>query len=1014
MKNNILAFFAGSTDLVSRGVKLVVTIAVSVLLFSCGSDGTTDLSAPALLSFSPGDGETGVAFDAVVTAQFDEDLDPSTVSAAIVSLSSGAGPVEGTFVYDAGARTATFSPTAPLEDETEYTVVVGSLTDSTGNAFPGASWTFTTLDIVSPALVGTTPENGDVDLDVDIAVTASFDEAIDETTLDNTSFTLVGANAGSVTGVVDFDVNTLTATFTPDANLEFEEVYTATLSSAITDDSGNALTESSWSFTTMEEPDTTAPDLTSNTPADGATDVAIDSVLTAVFDEALAAATVNGASFTLIGETSGAVAGSVSYDPVGFVATFTPSGDLDNDDIYTATLSNTIRDLSGNAYIGSSWTFTTVALPPDLTSPSLIATSPIDGDTDVSLTTSVEATFDEALDATTLTNASFSLVGATSGAVSGTVGYNAGSFTATFTPDLELDSGETYTATLGAGITDVAGNPFAGGSWSFTTLTNVSSLGIMSRSPDIDEIDVSVTTTVEVVFNGDADGTTIDTTSFVLQDELDNPVAGMVGYNAPSQQATFAPDRCLDAATGYSVTLTTGILDDLGDPFAGDTWDFDTGSGWGDATAVDDDADSASGVSVASDGSDTAVAVWLQSATGDSTIDVVASFFNVAGCAWSTPVIVDANELVDASGLSLGMASNGTAIATWLQDIDGDAADDVVSAIYDPVNGIWGAPAALDTNMLAATGASVAVASSGDAVAVWLQDTDGAMNGNVEANASVYDPTAGLWGAPATLDTAGAPIQGVTVDIDVNGNAVAVWTQGGGTVNLWASIYDGTSWSAADNGIESGAADVANAVVYVNETTGNAIATYEQDASEDINMANDSNTNAEAFAVIYDAIAGTWGTPEFLDDDGATLANAAVVETTGIIDELGNAYVVWRQGPGGSESVNASVFDPLGGTWTDRELLESSGDQATEVRLSFDSNGAPIAYWAQSGNIISNTYSLGSWQDTAALTTIVDEGGANDAAGPAITFGSGIGGILVWLRDDGAAIDDVYGTRNAD
>jgi hypothetical protein len=54
--------------------------------------------------------------------------------------------------------------------------------------------------------------------------------------------------------------------------------------------------------------------------------------------------------------------------------------------------------------------------------------------------------------------------------VSGSVSYDSGTNTATFTPSANLLYETTYTATLSTTITDVAGNPLASTySWSFTT-----------------------------------------------------------------------------------------------------------------------------------------------------------------------------------------------------------------------------------------------------------------------------------------------------------------------------------------------------------------------------------------------------------------------------------------------------------------------------------------------------------------------------------------------------------------
>jgi hypothetical protein len=97
--------------------------------------------------------------------------------------------------------------------------------------------------------------------------------------------------------------------------------------------------------------------------------------------------------------------------------------------------------------------------------------------------TVVTATFSEAMNASTITTGSFTLkVGTTP--VSGSVSYNSGTYTATFTPSANLSHNTTYTATLSTAITDAAGNPLASAySWSFTTVMGNLGDGIDATPP---------------------------------------------------------------------------------------------------------------------------------------------------------------------------------------------------------------------------------------------------------------------------------------------------------------------------------------------------------------------------------------------------------------------------------------------------------------------------------------------------------------------------------------------------
>ena len=95
---------------------------------------------------------------------------------------------------------------------------------------------------------------------------------------------------------------------------------------------------------------------------------------------------------------------------------------------------------------------------------------PADGSTGVDRAASVRATFDEPLDASTVTGGSVQLRDALGALVPATVGYTAATRTATLAPTAPMAAGAQYTATVTTGVEDAAGNALAQArTWSFTT-----------------------------------------------------------------------------------------------------------------------------------------------------------------------------------------------------------------------------------------------------------------------------------------------------------------------------------------------------------------------------------------------------------------------------------------------------------------------------------------------------------------------------------------------------------------
>jgi hypothetical protein len=109
--------------------------------------------------------------------------------------------------------------------------------------------------------------------------------------------------------------------------------------------------------------DTTAPNVISTSPTDGATGVAVAANVTATFSEDVTG--VNGTTFTLTqGSTS--VPATVTYQSSTRTATLDPAADLSPATTYTATLTSGIADGAGNPLAGApvTWSFTTGSQPP--------------------------------------------------------------------------------------------------------------------------------------------------------------------------------------------------------------------------------------------------------------------------------------------------------------------------------------------------------------------------------------------------------------------------------------------------------------------------------------------------------------------------------------------------------------------------------------------------------------------------------------------------------------------------
>jgi len=343
---------------------LLSTLLFSLLITGCpgggGGGSSSDSTPPTVSSTQPAADATDIASDTILTATFSEAMDSATLTAATFTLTGGGHAVGGT-VSSSGA-TATFTPSAPLTANTIFTATLTTGTkDLAGNPLAADfSWSFTTApDTTPPTVLSTTPATDAVDVPLNSVITVVFSEPMDSSTLNSTTISLRGAG-GPVDGTVGFSSNS--ATFTPAANLNNSTVYTARVSTGVTDLAGNPLAaEYTWQFTSGGALDNIPPTVTSVTPANKSTNVPLSTTISATFSEAMDPSTIKTDSF-VVGSGSTFLAGSVAYS--GTTATFTPSAPLPDGADITATIKTFVKDLAGNAMATEyTWHFTSIKKP---------------------------------------------------------------------------------------------------------------------------------------------------------------------------------------------------------------------------------------------------------------------------------------------------------------------------------------------------------------------------------------------------------------------------------------------------------------------------------------------------------------------------------------------------------------------------------------------------------------------------------------------------------------------------
>ena len=575
---------------------------------------TQALVGPQVIAQFPAGGATGISQHVTVRTQFDRSLDPTSINGSTFTLKAGTVSVAGTVSYDDTTRTATFSPTAPLSFSTTYTVTLGASISSVAGVAMGSpvSWSFTTASgaLTAPAVSATVPTAGAGGVSATTTVQATLTQAMDAASLTSSTFTLSGPS-GLVGASVTYNPTTHEATLTPGTTLGASTTYTARLSTAVHNSSGEPLAAPfSWSFTTQAPPT-----VTSTSPADGAGYLSPSTTVTATFSRAMDPSTITATSFTLTGPGGASVAATVSYNASTNVATLTPSDPLSGAGTFVARVDTAVKSGDGISLAAPvSWTFSTAACPCQLfsvvaqpASQNLPTRDGRGGTGPWTYEFGVKVTVDQPMTLAAIrfwkssaeTGTHVGNVWTTSGTLLGSVTFTNESASGwqqqALTTPLSLQAGSVYIVSVNANaffsvsplglqsqvvagplrsVADGANGVFGSAAGVFPNQTynstnyfvdmqvvpagTVTPPTVTATSPASGATGVSRGTSVSATFSRGMDSATLSGSTFGLFAPDGSQVPAAVAYNASTSTASLTPSSLLAVGTTYTAKLTTG------------------------------------------------------------------------------------------------------------------------------------------------------------------------------------------------------------------------------------------------------------------------------------------------------------------------------------------------------------------------------------------------------------------------------------------------------------------------
>ena len=290
--------------------------------------------------------------------------------------------------------------------------------------------------------------------------------------------------------------------------------------------------------------------LLSASPAIGASNVTVNTSITATFNTCVKMSTVNSSSF-LVTNGGSPVAGSYSLDGANHAVVFTPASPLSYNSMYLVAISNQVTGSKGEIFTGGGWGFVTRATP-NLVAPTTSSNVPA-------------GSYNKA-QSVSLTCSAGSVGSACAGTYFTTNGNEPTTASTRYSGPIAI----TTTTTLKYFSVDVDGNAEAVNTAGYIIDTVAPTA---TTSPLNSASGIALTSIVSAQFNEPIKSSTLTNASFYL----DNGVVGAITYDVATNTVTLVPSERLACNTLHTATLTTAVTDLAGNGLPSNVvWSFTT------------------------------------------------------------------------------------------------------------------------------------------------------------------------------------------------------------------------------------------------------------------------------------------------------------------------------------------------------------------------------------------------------------------------------------------------------
>ncbi|MDA3900204.1 MAG: ice-binding family protein [Spirochaetes bacterium] len=293
-------------------------------------------------------------------------------------------------------------------------------------------------------------------------------------------------------------------------------------------------------------PNDNAPTVTSSNPTEGDEDININGNIIITFSAEMDPLTITDSTFTLKQGSSGStnISGVVSLSDSGVITAFNPDSNLATNTEYIATVSIEAKDIAGNALAAEFTLSFTTGSTEDTVAPTVVSTTPEEGELDIAINRNIVITFNEAINPLSITDSTFMLKQGSSGStnISGVVSLSDSGNIVTFEPDSNLTTSTAYKAIITTEVKDIANNELAAEfALNFTTGTT-SALGPMP-------VELGTADTYVILAKTGISKTTTDGTA----------ITGNIGISPA--EATYITGFSLDLPAGSSYSTSIYVTE---------------------------------------------------------------------------------------------------------------------------------------------------------------------------------------------------------------------------------------------------------------------------------------------------------------------------------------------------------------------------------------------------------------------------------------------------------------------